>query len=136
VALSETLGIANRVLWHGSIPQAQLPNWYRTADVCVLPSRSEGVPNVLLEASGCNTPWVATRVGGIPEIAHLGVNRIVAVESAEELAEAVSALLALPASSGLSPRGPEAAVQEIFEFLTNVQNQCQVAGPTVATCSR
>ena len=34
----------------GSSPQAELPDWYRAADVVCLPSFSEGVPNVLREA--------------------------------------------------------------------------------------
>lgn len=37
-------------------------------DVFVLPSLTEGLPNVLLEAAACRVPMVATRVGGVPEI--------------------------------------------------------------------
>ena len=71
------LGLTGRVWFAGTIRQSELPRWYRAADVFVLPSHSEGVPNVLLEASSCGTPWVASRVGGIPEIAHLGISRLV-----------------------------------------------------------
>jgi len=37
-------------------------------DLFVLPSLTEGLPNVLLEAASCHIPIVATRVGGVPEI--------------------------------------------------------------------
>lgn len=37
-------------------------------DLFVLPSLTEGLPNVLLEAASCHVPIVATRVGGVPEI--------------------------------------------------------------------
>ena len=124
INLSKSLGINGRVQWHGSIPQKQLPNWYRAADMLVLPSRSEGVPNVLLEAAGCNTPWVATRVGGIPEIQHLGINRIVTPESVEELSVAIMELLSAPAAQGTPPRGPEAAATETSEFLAEIQANC------------
>jgi glycosyltransferase involved in cell wall biosynthesis len=119
--LSVTLGIADMVQWHGSIAQVELPKWYQAADALVLPSRSEGVPNVLLEASGCNTPWIATRVGGIPEIGHLGSNRLVAPESPEQLADAIRSMLTHPPTLGERPRSPEAGVQETADFLSEVE---------------
>jgi glycosyltransferase involved in cell wall biosynthesis len=44
--------------------------------VTVLPSLSEGVPNVLMESIACGTPFVASRVGGIPEIATTGLDTL------------------------------------------------------------
>ena len=132
-SLGKTLGISDRIRWRGSIPQIQLPNWYRAADLLVLPSRSEGVPNVLLEASGCNTPWVATSVGGIPEIAHLGINRIVPPDSVENLAAAILTSLATPAPMGMPPRAIEAGVEETSEFLTEIADRFRAPHPSVVT---
>jgi glycosyltransferase involved in cell wall biosynthesis len=64
------LGLAPRVRLVGACPQEALPDWYRAAAVLVLPSRSEGVPNVLMEAAACGTPVIASRVGGVPELCH------------------------------------------------------------------
>ncbi len=52
----------------GRVPHDQLNDWINASDLVCLPSYSEGVPNVLLEAMSCGKPVVATRVGGIPEI--------------------------------------------------------------------
>jgi len=77
----------------GAKAHNELPDWYRAADVFVLPSRSEGLPNVLLEASACGTPFVASNVGGIPEIAHLGASKLVQPNDAQSLASAISDFL-------------------------------------------
>ncbi|HEX4588917.1 MAG TPA: glycosyltransferase [Gemmataceae bacterium] len=84
------LGLEGQVKLLGPLPQRQLGDWYRAASVFVLPSYSEGVPCVLLEAAACGTPFVATQVGGIPEIAHLGPSRLVTPGDAEGLALAIA----------------------------------------------
>lgn len=120
--LAGELGIADRVRFAGSLPQSELARWYRAADVFVLPSHSEGVPNVLLEASACGTPWVASRVGGIPEIAHLGVSRLVTPNSPAELAAAIrDALAAPPGEHPPAPKSREDAVSELEEWLATVK---------------
>lgn len=52
----------------GAVAHDALPDWYRAADVIALPSRSEGIPNVLLEGLACGTPFVASDVGGVSEL--------------------------------------------------------------------
>ena len=59
------LGIAERVTFTGALKQTDLPDYYRAADVFVLPSYSESFGLVALEAMACATPVVASRVGGL-----------------------------------------------------------------------
>jgi glycosyltransferase involved in cell wall biosynthesis len=87
------LGLAERVKLLGPKPNDQLPDWYRAADLTVLPSRSEGLPNVLRESLACGTPFVASRVGGIPELDAGPPSRLVAPEDPEALAAAVAEVL-------------------------------------------
>jgi glycosyltransferase involved in cell wall biosynthesis len=109
--------LADQVQFVGSLPSTELPQWYRAADVFCLPSHSEGVPTVLLEASACGTPWVASRVGGIPEIAHLGVSRLVPPNAPADLAVALRATLTEPISTQpAGPRDRRASVKEMVEF--------------------
>jgi peptidoglycan/xylan/chitin deacetylase (PgdA/CDA1 family)/glycosyltransferase involved in cell wall biosynthesis len=77
----------------GQVAPEQLPDWYRAADITVLPSRSEGVPNVLRESLACGTPFVASRVGGIPDLAENAANRLVPPGDATALADAMAAVL-------------------------------------------
>lgn len=65
---AQTLGIADRVRLAGAQPPGQVVRHMQAADVLVVPSRNEGLPNVLREAFACALPVVATDVGGIREI--------------------------------------------------------------------
>ncbi len=58
----------DRVIFLGSMNQADLQKYYSASDVLVLASESEGWANVLLESMACGTPVVATNVGGAAEI--------------------------------------------------------------------
>jgi glycosyltransferase involved in cell wall biosynthesis len=68
--LAASLGISARVHLVGY--QVDMQPYYAAADVVALPSDSEGSPNALLEAMAAGKPVVATRVGGVPEIAEHG----------------------------------------------------------------
>jgi glycosyltransferase involved in cell wall biosynthesis len=99
-ALAARLGLQSVVRFVGSVEQSALPDWYRAADLTVLASRSEGVPNVLRESLACGTPFVATRVGGVSEIAAGMSSRLVPAEDPGALADAISRALAEPAEPG------------------------------------
>jgi len=72
-------------------------NWMAAADLFVLPSNSEGMPNALLEAMGLGLPVVATRVGGVPEIIRDGeTGCLVPPQNPSALAIAIIALLRSP----------------------------------------
>lgn len=86
----DRLGLADKLELKGNQSSSQLAEWYRAADLSVLSSLSEGVPNVLLESLACGTPFVATNVGGIPEIADLNFDFLVAKANPDELADAIA----------------------------------------------
>jgi glycosyltransferase involved in cell wall biosynthesis len=66
----------------------------RAADVFCLPSIREGCPNVILEALASGRPVVASRVGGIPELAGPENSILVPPSDPEALADALGRALA------------------------------------------
>ncbi len=67
-ALAESLAISGRVTFTGVVGQDEALWLYREADIFCLPSLSEGLPAVLIEAMACGLPVVTTRVDAIPEL--------------------------------------------------------------------
>jgi D-inositol-3-phosphate glycosyltransferase len=63
--LAHDLGIASNVQFVPPQPHARLADFYRAADVCIVPSRAESFGLVALEAAACGTPVVAASVGGL-----------------------------------------------------------------------
>lgn len=63
---ADGLGLGGAVFFIGHV--RRMGDYYRAMDVVVLPSFSEGMPNVALEAMLFGKPLVASRVGGVPEV--------------------------------------------------------------------
>jgi D-inositol-3-phosphate glycosyltransferase len=73
LALVDRHGLADRVRFVDPQPHHLLSTYYRAADVCVVPSRSESFGLVALEAAACGTPVVAAAVGGLLTLVDDGV---------------------------------------------------------------
>ncbi|MGB8218557.1 MAG: glycosyltransferase family 4 protein, partial [Candidatus Methanoperedens sp.] len=63
----------DKVKFAGWIPHDELPDYFNELKLLVLPSYTEGLPSIMLEAMACGTPVLATSVGAIPDIIKDGV---------------------------------------------------------------
>ncbi len=89
-------GIVDRVQFLGRLPAGeQVRSKFDQADLCVLPSFTEGLPRVLIEAMGRSLPCIGSDVGGIPEL--LGPENVVPAGLAGSLAGKIMEMLADPA---------------------------------------
>jgi len=70
----EKLGISKSVLFQGYVHHSKLPVFLSSSTMLVLPSISEGMARVILEAMACGKPVVASNVGGIRELVNHGEN--------------------------------------------------------------
>jgi glycosyltransferase involved in cell wall biosynthesis len=88
------LNLGDCIDFAGQISNEQVPQYMAAADIFVLPSLSEGFPNVVLEAMAVGLPVVASRVGGLPEIIEEGENGfLVEPKMPEQIADRVLLLL-------------------------------------------
>lgn len=74
--LAAAHGIAERVDFLDPLPQPQLADLMRAADLVVVPSHSESFGLVAIEAQACGTPVIATRVGGLVTAVADGVSGV------------------------------------------------------------
>jgi D-inositol-3-phosphate glycosyltransferase len=96
-ALVAELGLDEQVLFVDPQPHELLSTYYRAADVCLVPSRSESFGLVALEAAACGTPVVASDVGGLSTlIDHGRTGFLVEDPSPEAFAAWVRQILAEP----------------------------------------
>jgi hypothetical protein len=73
----------------GRVPHQQIRQYMDNTDFIILPSWSEGTPVVLVEATACGLPVIATGVGGIPEIINQNSGILVKPRMPIELAKGI-----------------------------------------------
>jgi glycosyltransferase involved in cell wall biosynthesis len=72
--LISELGLEGKAEFLDHVPQEVLRDYMRSCQVLVLPSLSEGLGRVLIEAMACGKPVIGTNTGGIPSLIHDGGN--------------------------------------------------------------
>jgi len=85
--LTESLGIESVLRFTGPVPDAR--ELMCAADIFVLSSDFEGMPNVIMEAMAAGVPCVSTRVNGVSALIKQGTNGFITEHDAEALASRV-----------------------------------------------
>lgn len=96
--LAQQLGVVDRVTFVGAVPPITVPSWVSASDMLVLPSLSEGRPNVIGEAMAAGIPVLASRIPGNTELIQEGVSGLFfAPKNSRDLAHALETLACQPA---------------------------------------
>ncbi len=95
---AKRLGVSERVIFTGSIGVEKIAQWLGAADVMALPSASEGLANVWLEALASGTPVVTCDVGGAAEVINQTAAGLLVERNAPAFAQAIQHILANPPS--------------------------------------
>ncbi|GAA4365423.1 D-inositol-3-phosphate glycosyltransferase [Actinomadura verrucosospora] len=112
--LAAELGISDVMRFEPPAPQRELADWYRAADVTVVPSRSESFGLVAVESQACGTPVVASRVGGLCTAVADGESGVLV--SGHDPADYAAVLRRLHAEPGLHARLARGAVRHAHDF--------------------
>jgi glycosyltransferase involved in cell wall biosynthesis len=109
------LGLEDRVVFTGA--RSDVPRLLAAADVFVLPSHTEALPTVLIEAMAAGLPVVAAEVGGIPEMVDRGTSALlVPAHSPAMLADAVGRLFSSPIQAAAMGRAGRRIASERFDI--------------------
>ncbi len=114
-ARAASLGIADRLTWHGALPADALPALYRRAAVTVMPSREEGLGLVAVESQLCATPVIAYDSGGLPDVVSPSAGgTLVPVGDLDGLATTIDQMLRSPEHAGRLGDAAREHVLEVF----------------------
>jgi glycosyltransferase involved in cell wall biosynthesis len=92
--LARECNVSHLVQFAGFVPDEEIQDHYRLADVFVMPSTGEGFGIVFLEAMACGCPVIAgNRDGSVDALAHGELGRLIDPHSPEELLQALVATL-------------------------------------------
>ena len=116
----------NKVKVTGWISHEKLPDYLNELKLLVLPSYTEGLPNIILEAMACGTPVLATPVGSIPDIIKDDeTGFIIKKSNPTEIAEKILCILNNPDLQRITENAKN-LVEKQFNFEICVENYKKV----------
>ena len=116
-ARARELGVADRTRFTGFVAPGRVCEPIEAASLALIPSRSEGLPNVAIQAAFLGRPIVGTDVGGLPEAVVDGeTGRLVPPDDPAALAAAVAELLGDPERARAMGRAARRRAEELFDW--------------------
>ncbi len=101
----------------GFVERKNVGKIFSESDIFVLPSRTEVLPNVILEAMAVGIPIIASNVGGIPELIRDGIDGFLfESDNLVSLVQKIKTLIESPEAGGQFVRNARKRVEELFTF--------------------
>ena len=118
---AESLGIGLQVTFTGAVDQDHILDYYKAADIFVLPSFAEGLPVVLMEAMAMEIPCITTAITGVPELIVNGQNGLlVPASDTDGLTKAIRLLVINSALRQQLGRAGRETVLADYDLYSNV----------------
>jgi 1,2-diacylglycerol 3-alpha-glucosyltransferase len=134
--MATALHAGARVTFTGVCPHAELPDYYRAADLFLFASETETQVLVLAEAAACGLPAVAVEAPGCDEVVHDGDTGLLTKREPAALAEAAIGLLIDPARrAAMAARARQLAERE-FDVALQIDRTLQVYAGALTGCGR
>jgi glycosyltransferase involved in cell wall biosynthesis len=120
---AEQLGISELVNFTGAVDQDHILDYYKAADIFVLPSFAEGLPVVLMEAMAMEIPCITTAITGIPELISNGKDGLlVPASDVEGLTQAIKELASDPILRQQLGKAGRAKILSDYDLYKNVRH--------------
>lgn len=131
--LASQLDVSHAIRWWGW--QADTRPFYEMLDTLLLPSRTEGLPNVVLEAMAMGVPVAATNVGGVSDLLDRGGCGVILSGDEAEWANQIAPLLANPALRESYTELAHQRVQGAFNFRNRIRAVMSVYDKVLNRCA-
>lgn len=125
--LAVKLGVEEKIIFTGMIPQSETPYYYAMSDMVVVPSLQEAFGLVVSEAMACGKPVIGTNIGGIPDQIVDGYNGfLVRPRNHAEIAEKILWLISNPNEAKRMGANGRKTVEEKFDLNKRIDKIIQL----------
>ena len=106
--------LENYIIFHGALPHSKIPDYYKAASLCILPSRHEGFPIVMLEAMASGTPFISSDIASFQEILKNEENAL--IFKSEDAVSLSTAILRLRTDSKLRKKIIQGGFRTVSDY--------------------